>query len=76
MRELLLHPRSHQRETTWGMVEVRDGVQWDQHRRWVGHVGGVYEGVHRVVEGKVVREVEIAGGESQRRGGAGWLGWV
>ena len=42
----------------------------------MGHVGGVYEGVHGVVEGKVVREVEIAGGESQRRGGAGWLGWV
>ena len=76
MRELLLHPRSHQREMTWGMVGVGDGVQWGQHRRWVGHVRGVYEGVHMMVEGGVVRGVETVGGVSQRRGGAGWLGWV
>ena len=75
--ELLLHHQSHQKETTWGMVEVRDGVQWGQHRRWAGHVRGVCEGVHMVVEGGgVVRGVETVGGVSQRRGGVGWLGWV
>ena len=49
--ELLLHHQSHQKEMTWGMAEVRDGVQWGQHRRWAGHVRGVCEGVHMVVEG-------------------------
>ena len=76
MRELLLHHQSHQREMTWGMVGVRDGVQWGQHRRWEGHVRGACEGEHMVVEGEVVRGVESGGGVSQRRVGVGWLGWV
>ena len=43
----------------------------------MGHVRGVYEGVHMMVEGGGgVRGVETVGGVSQRRGGAGWLGWV
>ena len=74
--ELLLHHQSHQKETTWGMVEVRDGIQWGQHRRWRGHVRGVCEGVHMVVEGEVVGGVGTGGGVSQRRVGVGWLGWV
>ena len=58
------------------MVEVRDGVQWGQHRRWAGHVRGVCEGVHMVVDGEVVGGVGTGGGVSQRRVGVGWLGWV
>ena len=41
-----------------------------------GHVRGVCEGEHMVVEGEVVRGVETGGGVSQRRVGVGWLGWV
>ena len=74
--ELLLHHQSHRKETTWGMAEVGDGVRWGQHRRWEGHVGGVYEGEHLVVDGEVVGGVGNGGGVSQRRFGVGWLGWV
>ena len=49
---------------TWGMVGVGDGVQWGQHRRWAGHVRGVYEGVHMMVEGGGGSE----GSRDRRRG--------
>ena len=74
--ELLLHHQSHRKETAWGMAEVRDGVQWGQHRRWEGHVRGACEGEHMVVEGEVVGGVGSGDGVSQRRFGVGWLGWV
>ena len=41
-----------------------------------GHVRGVCEGEHMVVEVEVLRGVGSGGGVSQRSVGVGWLGWV